>query len=276
MTSEKRVARVASPKSITLERVSKTFQTKEGVLQVLEDLSFYVAEGEAVAVVGPSGSGKTTLLNLLAGLDFPTTGHIRVNNEEIRGPSPERGVIFQQYAVFPYLTVHQNVTFGLTLAANKKNKAEREQIAAHYIRLMGLQGFENAYPKTLSGGMKQRLAIARAYAVNPKILFMDEPFAALDAQTRDLMQELILQLLAKEQKTVIFVTHSVEEAIFVANRIVVVTARPATVQEIVDVPFPFPRTAEVKTSVEFMQIRRYVESLVRQQYAAAHPEAVTK
>lgn len=276
MTSEKRVARVASPKSITLERVSKTFQTKEGVLQVLEDLSFYVAEGEAVAVVGPSGSGKTTLLNLLAGLDFPTTGHIRVNNEEIRGPSPERGVIFQQYAVFPYLTVHQNVTFGLTLAANKKNKAEREQIAAHYIRLMGLQGFENAYPKTLSGGMKQRLAIARAYAVNPKILFMDEPFAALDAQTRDLMQELILQLLAKEQKTVIFVTHSVEEAIFVANRIVVVTARPATVQEIVDVPFPFPRTAEIKTSVEFMQIRRYVESLVRQQYAAAHPEAVTK
>lgn len=276
MTSEKHVARVASPKSITLERVSKTFRTKEGVLQVLEDLSFHVAEGEAVAVVGPSGSGKTTLLNLLAGLDFPTTGHIRVNNEEIRGPSPERGVIFQQYAVFPYLTVHQNVTFGLTLAANKKNKAEREQIAAHYIRLMGLQGFENAYPKTLSGGMKQRLAIARAYAVNPKILFMDEPFAALDAQTRDLMQELILQLLAKEQKTVIFVTHSVEEAIFVANRIVVVTARPATVQEIVDVPFPFPRTAEVKTSVEFMQIRRYVESLVRQQYAAAHPEAVTK
>lgn len=274
--SEKHTSSKASLSGITLEQVSKNFQTKRGELQVLKDLSFYVAEGEAVAVVGPSGSGKTTLLNLLAGLDFPTKGRIRVGNEEIRGPSPERGVIFQQYAVFPYLTVHQNVTFGLTLAANKKAKAERNQIAAHYIQLMGLQGFENAYPWTLSGGMKQRLAIARAYAVNPKILFMDEPFAALDAQTRDLMQELILQLLAKEQKTVIFVTHSVEEAIFVANRIVVVTARPATVQEIVGVPFPFPRTAEVKTSVEFMQIRRYVESLVRQQYAAAHPEVAAK
>ncbi len=273
MTRVEHPSREASRKGINLEQVSKSFRTSEGDLQVLEDLSFQVAEGEAVAVVGPSGSGKTTLLNLLAGLDFPTAGQIFVNDEEIRGPSPDRGVIFQQYAVFPYLTVHQNVTFGLTLAANKKSKAERDEIAAHYIRLMGLGGFENAYPRTLSGGMKQRLAIARAYAVNPKILFMDEPFAALDAQTRDLMQELILQLLAKEQKTVIFVTHSVEEAIFVANRIVVVTARPATVQEIVDVPFPFPRTAEVKTTVEFMEIRRYVESLVRQQYKVSHPEA---
>lgn len=273
MTRTEHPSREASRKGINLEQVSKSFRTSEGDLQVLKDLSFQVAEGEAVAVVGPSGSGKTTLLNLLAGLDFPTAGQIFVNDEEIRGPSPDRGVIFQQYAVFPYLTVHQNVTFGLTLAANKKSKAERDEIAAHYIRLMGLGGFENAYPRTLSGGMKQRLAIARAYAVNPKILFMDEPFAALDAQTRDLMQELILQLLAKEQKTVIFVTHSVEEAIFVANRIVVVTARPATVQEIVDVPFPFPRTAEVKTSVEFMEIRRYVESLVRQQYKVSHPEA---
>ena len=259
---------------ISLEQVSKDFRTKAGVLEVIKDLSFHVDDGESVAVVGPSGSGKTTLLNLLAGLDFPSRGRIVVNGAEIRSPSPERGVIFQQYAVFPYLTVHQNVTFGLTLAANKKNRAERDRIAAHYLKLMGLQGFEDAYPKTLSGGMKQRLAIARAYAVSPQILFMDEPFAALDAQTRDLMQELILKLLAEEQKTVIFVTHSVEEAIFISNRIVVVTARPATVHEVVPVPFGFPRSVEVKTTSEFMDIRRYVESLVREQYIAAHPEVV--
>ena len=261
-------------KGITLENVSKDFQVKAGVLEVIKDLSFHVDEGEAVSVVGPSGSGKTTLLNLLAGLDAPTRGRILVDGTEVHGPSPERGVIFQQYAVFPYLTAHQNVTFGLTLAANRKNRAERDRIAAHYLNLMGLQGFEDAYPKTLSGGMKQRLAIARAYAVSPNILFMDEPFAALDAQTRDLMQELVLKLLAEEQKTVIFVTHSVEEAIFIANRIVVVTARPATVHEVVQVPFGFPRNVEIKTTPEFMEIRRYVESLVREQYIAGHPEIV--
>ncbi len=256
-------------RGMSLRNVAKAFLTHRGLLQVIKDLCFDVNEGESVAVVGPSGSGKTTLLNLLAGLDAPSEGNIYVNGTSISGPSPERGVIFQQYAVFPYLTVHQNVTFGLKLAANKKSKKERDLIAARYLKIMGLNGFEHAYPKTLSGGMKQRLAIARAYAVNPKILFMDEPFAALDAQTRDLMQELVLKLLAEERKTVIFVTHSVEEAIFVANRIVVVTARPARVHEIVDVPFDFPREAEIKTSIEFTKIRRYVESLVRQQFITA-------
>lgn len=261
---------------ISMNDVSKSFTTKTGELSVIDKLRFTVDEGECVAVVGPSGSGKTTLLNLLAGLDVPTSGSITVDGVPIDGPHPERGVIFQQYAVFPYLTVHQNVVFGLTLGANKKPRAERDRIARHYIELMGLKGFEDAYPKTLSGGMKQRLAIARAYAVNPSILFMDEPFAALDAQTRSLMQELILQILAEEMKTVIFVTHSVEEAIFIGHRIVVVTARPARVQEIVEVPFPFPRDPEVKTSDEFMKIRRHVEQLVREQYAIAHPELVSR
>jgi NitT/TauT family transport system ATP-binding protein len=254
---------------ISLRGVTKVFPTRQGDLTVIDDLSFTVAAGESVAVVGPSGSGKTTLLNLLAGLDQPTSGEILVGGRAIQGPSPERGVIFQQYAVFPYLTVHQNVVFGLTLRANYRSRSERDRIAKHYIGLMGLQGFENAYPKTLSGGMKQRLAIARAYAVNPKILFMDEPFAALDAQTRELMQELILEILAQEQKTIIFVTHSVEEAIFIGNRIVVVTARPARVHEIIDIPFGFPRQAEVRTSNEFTAIRRHVEQLVRAQYQAA-------
>ena len=257
---------------ISLSQVCKSFHTREGELKVIDNLNFAVEEGELIAVVGPSGSGKTTLLNLLAGLDFPSSGSVSVDGKPITGPSPERGVIFQQYAVFPFLTVYENVTFGLTLKANWKPKGERDRIAERYIRLMGLQGFEDAYPKTLSGGMKQRLAIARAYAVSPSILFMDEPFAALDAQTRGFMQELVLKILAEEKKTVVFVTHSVEEAIFIASRIVVVTARPATVNEIVEVPFGFPRDAEIKTSTEFMKVRRHVEALVRQQYALAHPE----
>ncbi|MFO7544820.1 MAG: ABC transporter ATP-binding protein [Trueperaceae bacterium] len=262
--------------TIELRNVSKSFMTNHGELPVLQDLSFRVEAGECVAVVGPSGSGKTTLLNLLAGLDQPTSGEILVSGRPIRGPSPERGVIFQQYAVFPYLTVYQNVLFGLTLRANKKPRAERKRLVKRYIDLVGLQGFENAYPKTLSGGMKQRLAIARAYAVNPKILFMDEPFAALDAQTRELMQELILEIMAEEKKTIIFVTHSVEEAIFVGNRIVSVTARPATLHEVVDVPFGYPRTADVRTSQEFTAIRRHVEQQVRAQYASARAAVTGK
>jgi NitT/TauT family transport system ATP-binding protein len=255
--------------AISLRQVHKAFATRRGPLAVIDDLSFDVAPGEIVAVVGPSGSGKTTLLNLLAGLDTPTSGRILVGGQEVRGPSPERGVIFQQYAVFPYLTVYQNVVFGLRLRANLRPRAERDRIARRYIDVMGLTGFEDAYPKTLSGGMKQRLAIARTYAINPGILFMDEPFAALDAQTREMMQELVLAITAEERKTVIFVTHSVEEAIFIGNRIVVVTARPARVQEIVDVPFPFPRHAEMRTEAEFTRIRRHVERLVRAQYLAS-------
>lgn len=259
-----------SQASIELQNVSKTLATDDGPLSVIEGLDFRVDEGESVAVVGPSGSGKTTLLNLLSGLWLPSSGHVRVGGEAVRGPHPDRGVVFQQYAVFPYMTVKQNVAFGLRLRANYTPAAERERIAQRYIDLMGLNGFENAYPKSLSGGMKQRVAIARAYAVNPKILLMDEPFAALDAQTRGFMQELVLRILAEERKTVVFVTHSVEEAIFVSNRIVVVTARPASVHEVVEVPFEFPRAAEIKTTEEFTRIRRYVESLVKQQYV---PEA---
>ena len=262
----------ASQSGIKLENVNKSFRTREGELQVVKDLSFEVRPGESVVVVGPSGCGKTTLLNLLAGLDFPTSGSITIDGQPIKGPHPQRGVIFQQYAVFPYLTVFQNAVFGLTLQVNKKPKAERERIAHRYIEIMGLKGFENAYPSTLSGGMKQRLAIARAYAVSPKILFMDEPFAALDAQTRALMQELMLEIMAQEKKTVVFVTHSVEEAVFVANRIVVITARPASVHSVVDVPFGFPRDADIKTTPEFVEIRREIEKLVREQYRIGHPE----
>lgn len=259
---------------IQVEQVTKNFKTKDGELPVLQDISFDVDEGESVVVVGPSGCGKTTLLNLLAGLDSPTAGQIKVEGQPITGPDPERGVVFQQYAVFPFLNVRKNVTFGLELRANRRSREERSRVAQRYIRLMGLEGFENAFPKTLSGGMKQRLAIARAYAVGPKILFMDEPFGALDAQTRGLMQELLLKVLAEEAKTVVFVTHSVEEAVFIGNRIIVVGARPATVQEVVEVPFDAQRDDALKTDPEFIEIRRHIEELVRQQFAIAHPELI--
>lgn len=257
---------------IRVENVSKTFAMKDRVLTVLDGVNLEVAEGEFVSIVGPSGSGKTTLLNAIAGFMEPSSGTIQVGGKPITGPGPERGVIFQQYAVFPWLTVKQNIIFGLGLAANRRSAAEREQVAQHYIELMGLTGFENAFPKTLSGGMKQRVAIARAYAVNPEILLMDEPFAALDAQTRDLMQEQLLEILSKERKTVLFITHSVEEAVFLSGRVVVMTARPARIREIIEVPFAYPRERRIRTQPDFLSLRERVESLVRQEYAQTKGE----
>ncbi|MDZ7801750.1 MAG: ABC transporter ATP-binding protein [Trueperaceae bacterium] len=256
----------ANNASIELRNVSKSLETDAGPLSVIDDLSFAVEEGQAVAVVGPSGSGKTTLLNLLSGLWLPTSGNVLVGGAPVRGPDPERGVVFQQYAVFPYMTVQQNVMFGLRLRADFKPSGERAHIAQRYIDLMGLTGFENAYPKALSGGMKQRVAIARAYAVNPKILLMDEPFAALDAQTRGFMQELVLRILAEERKTVVFVMHSVEEAIFVSNRIVVVTARPQRSTRSWTSPSPSPARPRRRPPRSLPESRRHVESLVMQQY----------
>lgn len=249
---------------LACEGVTKGFGEGEGRVVVLEDLDFAVADQEVVCVVGPSGSGKTTLLNLLAGFLEPDGGRVTVDGREVHGPSPERGVVFQQYAVFPWLTVADNIGFGLTLGANKTSAKRRREIVQYYIELMGLTGFENAYMKTLSGGMRQRVAIGRAYAVNPEMLLMDEPFGALDAQTRDRMQEQLLQVMAAEGKTVVFVTHSVEEALFLADRVIVLSARPATVRRVIDVGTPRPRGHEVKTSADFASLRLEVENLLRE------------
>lgn len=256
----------AQPDGVRLacEGVAKWFGEGEDRVVVLEDLNFEVADQEVVCVIGPSGSGKTTLLNLLAGFLEPNRGRVVVDGRRVQGPSPERGVVFQQYAVFPWLTVADNIGFGLTLGANKTSAKRRREIVQHYIELMGLEGFENAYMKTLSGGMRQRVAIGRAYAVNPEILLMDEPFGALDAQTRDRMQEQLLQVMAAEGKTVVFVTHSVEEALFLADRVIVLSARPATVRRVIDVDMPRPRDHEVKTSAEFAALRLEVENLLRE------------
>jgi len=250
------------------EHVSLAFDTPKGKLQIVDDVNYAIDDGDFIAVIGPSGCGKTTMMNMLAGFQKPTSGRVLFDGAPVQGPGPERGVIFQEYGVFPWLTVRQNIAFGLTLHANRVAAAEREAICDHYLSLMGLSDFANSFPKHLSGGMRQRLAIARAYAVRPQFLLMDEPFGALDAQTRANMQNLLLQVLAAEGKTVMLITHSVEEAIYLASRIVVVTARPARIKEIIEVPFPYPRDESIHERAEFGQLRSYIRELVMSEYRA--------
>jgi NitT/TauT family transport system ATP-binding protein len=253
---------------VQFEQVSLAFDTPKGKLKVVDDVSYDIRDGDFIAVIGPSGCGKTTMMSMLAGFQKPTGGSVLFDGKPIQGPGPERGVIFQEYGVFPWLTVKQNIAFGLTLKANRAATAERDAICEHYLELMGLTDFANAYPKHLSGGMRQRLAIARAYAVNPQFLLMDEPFGALDAQTRANMQNLLLKVLATEGKTVMLITHSVDEAIYLASRIVVVTARPARIREIIDVPFPYPRDESIQEKTEYAALRNRVRELVMKEYRA--------
>jgi sulfonate transport system ATP-binding protein len=255
-------------KRAQFDHVSLAFATPKGKLDVVADVSYDIFDGDFIAVIGPSGCGKTTMMSMLAGFQKPTTGQVLFDGQPVNGPGAERGVIFQEYGVFPWLTVKQNIAFGLRLKANHAEAKEREAICEHYLELMGLVDFANTYPKHLSGGMRQRLAIARAYAVKPQFLLMDEPFGALDAQTRANMQNLLLKVLATEGKTVMLITHSVEEAIYLASRIVVVTARPARIKEIIDVPFAYPRDESIQERAEFGSLRSYIRELVMSEYRA--------
>ena len=264
---------VQQPVRVRFDRVSVQFDTANGPLTVVDDVSFDIRNGEFVSIIGPSGCGKTTMMNMVAGFQKPARGQVLLDGEPIEGPGPERGVIFQEYGVFPWLTVEENIAFGLRLAASRVDAAERRAICERYMGLMGLTDFARAYPKTLSGGMRQRLAIARAYAVKPQFLLMDEPFGALDAQTRTHMQDLLLQVLAAEGKTVMLITHSVEEAIYLSSRIVVATARPARVREIIDVPFEYPRQEALHESARFGELRSHIRELVMQEYAAQQRQA---
>jgi NitT/TauT family transport system ATP-binding protein len=257
-----------STKRAQFDHVSLTFDTPKGKLRVVDDVTYDINDGDFIAVIGPSGCGKTTMMSMLAGFQKPTTGMVLFDGAPVNGPGPERGVIFQEYGVFPWLTVKQNIAFGLQLKANHVALSERNQICEHYLALMGLTDFANSYPKHLSGGMRQRLAIARAYAVKPQFLLMDEPFGALDAQTRANMQNLLLKVLATEGKTVMLITHSVEEAIYLASRIVVVTARPARIKEIIDVPFGYPRDESLQERAEFVALRSHIRELVMSEYRA--------
>ncbi|MER7280062.1 ABC transporter ATP-binding protein [Dactylosporangium sp. NPDC000244] len=250
-------------KDIAIRGVAKIFPLKDGRFTALDDVSLDISASEFVAIVGPSGCGKSTLLNIVAGLEHPTSGEARVGGDVVTGPGPDRGVIFQQFALFPWLTVRKNVEFGLRTAGVPK--AQRRARAEHFIELVGLSRFADALPKTLSGGMKQRCAIARAYAVDPQILLMDEPFGALDSLTRVRLQEQLLQTWSQDQRTVMFITHDVDEAVFLANRVVVMAANPGRIVEIIDVDLPYPRTEDVRLGAEFTALRNRVWSAVHHQ-----------
>jgi ABC-type nitrate/sulfonate/bicarbonate transport system ATPase subunit len=217
-----------------------------GDVGVLEDIDLDVREGEFVCILGPSGCGKSTLLNIVGGFLPPTAGEVTIDGERVEGPDPRRIFVFQERGVFPWLTVEGNVGFGLF----RLRDGEREKRVAHYIQLVGLQGFERAYPRELSGGMKQRLEVARALAVNPDVLFLDEPFGALDSITRLQMRGELLRIWQAERKTILFVTHDIDESVQLADRVVVLSARPARVRRIVDIDIPHPRD---------LSSRRYIE-----------------
>ncbi len=259
---------------IVLHRVSKSFEDRGRDTAAVADISLTVREGEFVSIIGPSGCGKTTLLNLIGGFVSPTTGTVTLDGAPIAGPGPDRGIVFQDYGVFPWLSVRDNIAFGLKLGANAVPRAERDAICERYLEVMGLGDFRHAYPKALSGGMKQRVALARAYAVRPQFLLMDEPFGALDAQTRSAMQDLLLELQTREGKTVVFVTHSVEEALYLSSRVIAVSARPARSRRIVDVPFSYPRTDTLRHSPEFQSLVAELESVVMSEYAVQQRQTV--
>ncbi|MEM0448471.1 MAG: ABC transporter ATP-binding protein [Methanomassiliicoccales archaeon] len=238
---------------LSIKNLRKSFPKKDGETLAIENFNLDVKEGEFICVLGPSGCGKTTLLRIIAGLETPTSGEILLNGKPIKGPGSDRGMVFQEFALFPWRTVRKNVEFGLEI---KKVPAEkRREISQKYIDLVGLKGFENYHPNQLSGGMKQRVGIARALANEPMLLLMDEPFGALDAQTRNLMQKELLRIWKETRKTVLFITHSVDEACFLADRIVVMTSRPGTIKEIFEVSWERPRD---RASVEFANLRKKI------------------
>jgi NitT/TauT family transport system ATP-binding protein len=253
---------------IRFEDVRVDFDTAQGPMRVVDGVSFDIAAGEFVSIIGPSGCGKTTMMNIVGGFVQPTSGRVLLDGQPVRRPGPDRGVIFQEYGVFPWLTVRQNIEFGLRLKANRADAASRREVTERYMGLMGLRDFADHFPKHLSGGMRQRLALARAYAVRPQFLLMDEPFGALDAQTRSAMQDLLLEVLQTEGKTVMLITHSVEEAIYLSSRIIVVTARPARIREVIEVPFGYPRAEDVHEDPRFGELRAHIRELVMQEYAA--------
>jgi NitT/TauT family transport system ATP-binding protein len=227
----------------------------------VENLNLAVKKGEFVTIVGPSGCGKSTFLDILAGLSDPTTGEVYIDGRKVAGPGLDRGIVLQGYALFPWRTVRQNIEYGLEI--KKITKPERRKISDHFIDLVDLRGFENSYPYELSGGMKQRVAIARALAYDPEVLLMDEPFAAVDAQTRETLQEELLRIWDKTGKTIVFITHSIEEAVFLADRVVVMGTNPGTIKAIVKVAIPRLRRARsLRASAEYSRIVALVWNLL--------------
>ena len=254
--------------SVSIQAVSRVFETAKGQrTQALQPVDFEVRDNDFVTILGPSGCGKSTLLRIVAGLDHATSGRVLLDGVPVEGPGADRGMVFQSYTLFPWLTIEQNIRFGLR-ERGMLESAQKER-AADFIAKVGLRGFEQHFPKQLSGGMQQRTAIARALANDPKILLMDEPFGALDNQTRVLMQELLLGIWEAERKTVLFVTHDIDEAIFMANRVAVFSARPGRIKTELAVDLPHPRHYTIKTSPEFMDLKARLTEEIRAESMAA-------
>ncbi len=253
---------------LSIRGVSRTFTSARGkATQALLPVDFEVRENDFVTILGPSGCGKSTMLRIVAGLDFPTTGQVVLDGQPVEGPGADRGMVFQSYTLFPWLTIEQNIRFGLR--ERGMGLAEQKDRSDYFISKVGLRGFEQHFPKQLSGGMQQRTAIARALANDPKILLMDEPFGALDNQTRVLMQELLLGIWEAERKTVMFVTHDIDEAIFMANRVAVFSARPGRIKTELAVDLPHPRHYTIKTSPQFMDLKARLTEEIRAESLAA-------
>ena len=233
---------------------------KKGPVTAIDHVNLEVKDGEFVMIVGPSGCGKTTLINILGGLNTATSGEVLLDGNPVQGPGADRGMVFQGYSLFPWLTVQKNVEFGLKM--KKMPKAERETQAKKFIDLVGLTGFENALPKQLSGGMKQRVAIARTLANEPEILLMDEPFGALDAQTRVVMQELLADISKKTKTTILFITHDIDEAVLLGDRIYVMSRRPGTIREVLDVNLPGTRSHESLVLPEFLETKKKIMDML--------------
>ena len=253
-----------APVKVHIDNVVKKFNGRNGEMIALNGVTLDIHDNEFICVVGPSGCGKSTLLNIIAGLLEPTSGEVYCDGKLVEGTGTDRGVVFQQYALFPWLTVKKNVRFALEMRGVKGKEAD--ELAMKYLEKVDLVKFANHYPKELSGGMKQRVAIARAYAAEPQVLLMDEPFGALDAQTRTQLQSELLETWEKDRKTCFFITHDVDEAIILAQKVIVMSARPGRVKAIIDIDIPYPRDQETKMSPRFLELKNEIWSLVYQEY----------
>jgi NitT/TauT family transport system ATP-binding protein len=259
--SDLKVGRRQPYPKLEVRGLSKSFRTSVGEMTVLDNINFQILPRELVCLVGASGCGKSTLLNIVAGLAQPSTGSVVVDGCAVTGPGSDRGMVFQNYTLYPWLTVAQNVAFGLQL--RRMPQAEQRDLVDYYLNVVGLTAFAKAYPKQLSGGMKQRVAIARALANEPAVLLMDEPFGALDAQTKEQMQQFLLELWNKTHVTILMITHDVEEAIFLSQRVYVMSARPGQIKLDVPIDLPQQRDLELKLSAEFIAIKAHILHVLR-------------
>lgn len=249
---------------VVISDLTVIYQTSQEAVEAVRGFDLTAEPGQLVCVLGPSGCGKSTLLNVVAGFIVPTKGCVTVDGQTVGGPGPDRGMVFQHYVLFPWKTVLGNVEFGPKMQGIPKR--ERHEVAVRFIDLVGLSGFESKYPHELSGGMQQRVGIARILAANPNVMLMDEPFGAVDSQTRSMLQELLLDVWTECRTTILFVTHDVDEALFISDTIYVMTARPGQVKDVIRNSLPRPRSADLRTSAQFTKMKRHVLKLIREEF----------